>query len=209
MAVCASSCGGAGESDLFGDVPRLYEEYLHKKDGVIERAHVCMEEQELTQLYEECEELHGVYFEKIKDAAESWSGTKLALRSNDTFEIKSALKVHYDDFFNKTDLTVQYTLTGEVVVARDIFPETDPELLEFYRRHPERLKGMDSTLELVGLDANDRVVVSTRIGHISKVLEGNSIGIKAGTPVVFERLRFKDYAAADYKRIRSLALSLN
>lgn len=208
MAISITACGGPGDSTLFADVPNVYEEYLKKKEAIIDNALSDVNEPELAQCNDDFDKLFDKYISKMESAAKKWSGTKLAVSSNDTFKIKSSLKVNYAGFVNKTNLTVQYTLKGEIVVTRDIFTEADPAIVDFYRRHPERLKGMYGTLILAGLDEDGAEVIATRIGHIDKELKNDSIGIKAGTHVVLEKLRFKDYAATDYKRINSLALTL-
>lgn len=207
FALLLTSCGGStGTSDdalLFGKVPGIVERFNAEKENFKSKASNISSEKELAALVEKSEKLSEETFEKAQKAAEAWSGTTLDITPDDSFTIVTPLTVTFKDFFSKLSMTPQYTVAGEIKVAKDYICDISENLLGYYHRQgglPQQ------TVDLVGFDAEGNEVVSEKIGYVQCEFIGEQVGVPAGTIVKLESLVMSSKRVAEYPKVKSLKL---
>jgi len=213
LSLTIASCGGgmssSSESMLFGKVPGIVEKYNTENDRLKEEFRKCDSESEGRKLFEKAQTLEAETFAKAEEAGQAWSGSTLDLASDAIFEVKTPLTVAFDGFFSKSDFTVKYNLSGEVVIARDCIwePLTDNEKSIVEMTLKDGIQSYSiAIVHIIGLDAEGNEITSNRIGAVKLAIIDGNVGVAANTPVKFENLVMSEKLVDQYPLVKSLKL---
>lgn len=172
-----TSCGG-NASDLFGDLPKIYEEYEAEMEAVKESGNV------------DAKAFNEKYEQKFLEAAEALNGKEISVSDEGEMKITSPIKMTFDRIVPKG---LSFNLEGEMEVAEEIVREVK-----------YRVPGLG--VYLVGYDSDDKELFKDKIAYIESRSPGNRVRIEAGTRASFYGLDFETDHAKDYPKAKELKL---
>lgn len=172
------SCSGGSSSDnkLFGAIPDQYAQFLEDKAKIKEEAKNIKTAEDKKALIEKSEKMTEKWREKIGDSAKALSGKPIEIAECD-FNVTEPMSLEFEDFFSKSDLTMNFKLKGAAAVKADTKTE-----LDYVRKSLQ--------VYIVGYDAEGNEVYKTKAGFVDAENADGKVLLKANTPVKFDYIHF-------------------
>lgn len=180
IAATLTACGGSA-SELFGDLPKIYEEYEAEMEAVKEAGSDNKDVKAFNEKYEQ----------KFREAAEALNGKEISISDEGEMKITSPITMTFDKFIPKG---MSFKLEGEMEAATEIVHKM------------KRGWAPGLGVYLVGYDSEGKELFKDKIAYVESKKPGNRVRIEAGTRADFYGLDFEIDHAKDYPKVKELKL---
>lgn len=180
IAATLTSCGG-NASELFGDLPKVYEEYEAEMEAVKESGNV------------DAKAFNEKYEQKFREAAEALNGKEISVSDEGEMKITSPITMTFDCIHSRG---MSFKLEGEMEAADEIVRKLkhNTPYLEIY------LVGYDSEGDELFRDG----IAQFDFGKLKYA--DSEVRIEAGTRAEISSLIFYVDHAKDYPKAKELKL---
>lgn len=186
LSSCGNGSASSADSKFFGNVPGIFAEMLEKENALKEQFKACSSAEEGQKVQAEAETLQNDFSAKLEEAGKALNGKTIEIQSSPEITVNSPVTLEFDGFASKLDLTPRFKISGDVVAAQD-YQSADSKGISEAGGDLTRYTGLSEHVYLVGLDSEGNQLFSQKIAYFPIILISDTqLGVKAGTPLVFE-----------------------
>lgn len=185
-----SSCSGSGSGNslLFGDLPSEFAKFKTQRDKLDEEAKNVKTEAEKAEIIKKGEKLEKKWSPKLEKASAKLDGKEINF-SDSFFKVTSPVSLTFEKLSSRT-LEPVFKINGSVETAETITVE--------------KTFSQTQAVYIAGCDGEGNELYTIRVGRITGDVNGNTLVIPAGTPVVFSNLTFNGSYVDKYPEAKTL-----
>ncbi len=204
---CGSSSGSSADSNFFGNVPGIFANMIEKKDALKEKYMTCSSEDEARKIQAEAASAEKEFSAKLEEAAKALDSRTIEIQSTPEITVNSPVALTFDGFSSKLDLTPRFKLTGDVVAAQN-YQSKDCKGLSSAGGDLTKYTGLSEHVYLIGLDESGNQLFASKVAYFPiGLISDTELGVKAGTPLVFETFTISKKNVEGCIKAKSLRLS--